>query len=307
MKESLVINAFDGLELSGNIWHKSTDVSQRGVVVLVHGMAETIERYDDFASFLSDNGYTVLGINQRGHGQRAEMQGYLGDNGWYKMKEDLRKVVVFAKSIVPDCPTFIIAHSMGSFVARDFLIDYSNLISGIILSGTGYPNIFSVKFGKWLAKLDMKKHGAKHINLILDRMVFGGYNKRIPAHETRYDWLSRDKAKVASYIADDFCGNVHPSSFFYEFSIAIERILETRVLNNVNIELAMLLISGDDDPVGEYGKGVVKVEKFYKEIGFRVSSILYPEGRHEMLNEINRHEVYEDILNGLSRMTANFL
>lgn len=304
MKEILTINSFDELELSGTIWHKSPEMSQKGVVVLVHGMAETIARYDPFAMYLSAEGYTVIGINQRGHGPKAEMQGYLGENGWYKMKEDLRNVVIFAKSIHSDCPTFIIAHSMGTFVTRDFLIDHSYLINGVVLSGTGFPDLLSVKLGKWLAEIDMKKHGSKHVNIPLDRMVFGRYNKRIPNYETQFDWLSRDKEKVEGYIADDFCGNVHPSSFFYEFSIALERILSTRILNNTNTDLKLLLVSGGSDPVGNYGKGVVKTEKFYKEIGFSVTSILYPEGRHEMLNEINRQEVYEGILNWLSQMTS---
>ena len=120
MRKTLMINSFEEIELSGYIWQSTEDAHLKGIVILVHGMAETIERYDEFASYLSENHYIVYGINQRGHGPNAEMLGYLGDDGWQKMKEDLKSVLNYAKSFRSDLPAFIIAHSMGSFVARDF-------------------------------------------------------------------------------------------------------------------------------------------------------------------------------------------
>ncbi len=300
MKESVKINTFDTYEQSGTIWRNPDYDNVKGIVIIVHGMAETIERYDAFASFLCNNGYVVYGFNQRGHGPNAEMQGYLGEDGWTKMKEDLKHILLFAKSNHSSVPAFIIGHSMGSFVVRDFLIDYSYLINGVILSGTGFPNRLSLKAGKWVAGRDVKKHGDKHINLSLDRMVFGGYNKKIPANETPFDWLSRDKKIVESYIADDYCGNIHPSSFFLEFSTALERILSTMIFKNMNENLHMLFISGDADPVGDYGKGVEKSAKFYSKLGFNIEKHLYADGRHEMLNEINKDRVYEDILHWIN-------
>lgn len=303
MKESIKINAFDTHELVGTVWRNSASELSKGIIILVHGMAETIERYDEFATFLSNNDFIVYGINQRGHGPNTEMHGFLGEDGWFRMKEDLKHVLLFAKSIDSELPVIMIGHSMGSFVVRDFLIDYSYLIKGVVLSGTGFPNKLSLKAGKWLASRDVRKHGSKHVNLKLDRMIFGSYNKRIPANETPFDWLSRDKKIVASYIADDYCGNVHPSSFFLEFSMALERILSTKILKNINTELQMLVISGDADPVGDYGKGVDKTVKFYLRLGFAVQKRLYADGRHEMLNEIDKEVVFDDILLWLNTLT----
>lgn len=296
MRNTLTINSFEEIDLCGYIWQSSVDDQLKGIVILVHGMAEIIERYDAFATFLSDNGYVVYGINQRGHGPNAEMLGYLGENGWYKMKEDIKNILSYSKSMHTDLPIFIIGHSMGSFITRDFLIDYSYLFNGVVLSGTGFPSMLSVKFGKWLAYKDMKKNGLKHINKSIDRLVFGGYNKRIKNPQTPFDWLTNDKEKVAFYVANDYCGKIHPSSFFYEFSAALEIILTTKILNNYKAGLPMLLVSGDHDPVSDYGKGTDKTEHFYEKIGFRVQNKSYPGGRHEMLNELNRQEVYNDIL-----------
>jgi len=294
------MHSFEEIELSGYIWQQETENQPKGIVIIAHGMAETIERYEAFAEHLSESGYVVYGINQRGHGLNAEMLGYLGDDGWYKMKEDLKHVVDLAKTSYLGKPVFIFGHSMGSFLTRDFLLDYSYLINGAILSGTGFYSKPELKLGQWLSKRDVLKFGDRHISKFIDNIAFGKNNKKIKEPNTPFDWLSRDSDQVAAYIADPLCGQIHPSSFFYLFFSALERILYSSTFSNFETKRPLFLISGDMDPVGNYGKGVKKSALRYKAIGFDTQVKLYKEGRHEMLNEINRRDVFEDIITWLN-------
>lgn len=295
MREEFCINSFEELDLYGYVWKPDNDAKIHGAIVLCHGMAETIERYDAFANFIASKGYFVYGYNQRGHGSHAKMLGYLGEEGWYKLKEDLKHVVEKASSELTDMPVILMGHSMGSFVTRSFLIDYSYLLDGVILSGTGYFSRASLALGKWLSSNDVKKHGDKHLSMQIDKIAFGSNNKKIKNPRTPFDWLSRDSEMVDRYIADPLCGQVHPSSFFYEFFNGLQHMLYQASYSNFKANLPMLLLSGADDPVGGFGKGVAKSEKMYRDLGFKTTLKLYEEGRHEMLNEINRQTVFEDI------------
>ena len=296
MRKPFSIHSFEELELSGYVWQETTDDQVKGVVVIAHGMAETIERYQVFAEQMTKSGYVVYGINQRGHGANAEMLGYLGEDGWYKMKEDLKNVVELVKTVYIGKPVFVFGHSMGSFLTRDFLLDYSYLIDGVILSGTGYYSKLELKLGQWLSKRDIESHGERHISTFIDNIAFGRNNKKIKDAKTPFEWLSRDRNIVNAYLSDPLCGQIHPSSFFYLFFSALEHILYEGAFSNFKTNLPLLLMSGDMDPVGNYGKGVVKSAEKYKDIGFDVQLKLYKEGRHEMLNEINRNEVFGDII-----------
>lgn len=296
MKNPFSIQSFEELEINGYVWQQLSDDLLKGVVVIAHGMAERIERYDTFAQYLADNGYVVYGVNQRGHGPKSELLGYLGEDGWYKMKEDLKQVVELAKSLHIGKPMFLLGHSMGSFLTRDFLLDYSYLLDGVILSGTGFYPKLQLKLGQWLSKRDVDKHGDRHISNFIDKMAFGKNNKKIKDAKTPFDWLSRDRDIVDAYLADPLCGKVHPSSFFYHFFTALERILYNSEFSNFKAQLPLLILSGDMDPVGTYGKGVEKSAETYKSLGFDTQVKLYKEGRHEMLNETNRSEVFGDIV-----------
>lgn len=296
MKNPFSMQSFEELELNGYVWQPLNDERLKGVVVIAHGMAETIERYHAFAEFLTEHGYVVYGINQRGHGPKAEMLGYLGEDGWYKMKEDLKHVVETAKAAHVGVPVFVLGHSMGSFLTRDFLLDYSYLLDGVIISGTGFYPKLQLKLGQWLSKRDIDKHGDRHISNFIDKMAFGKNNKKIKGARTPFDWLSRDRDIVDAYLADPLCGIVHPSSFFYHFFTALERILYNGEFSNFKSQVPMFILSGDMDPVGSYGKGVEKSAEIYKKIGFDTQVKLYKEGRHEMMNETNRTEVFGDII-----------
>lgn len=298
MRRAFSIDSFEEITLKGYIWSPDGTVL-KAMVVLAHGMAETIERYDAFANFLSDHGYGVIGVNQRGHGPEAEMLGYLGENGWSKMKEDLKHIVDYVKMTYEDTPIIIMGHSMGSFLVRDFLMSYSYLVDGVILSGTGYIDKISLLLGHWLASRDVKKHGDKHISKSIDNMAFKQNNKKIKDAKTSFDWLSRDSKIVKAYIEDPYCGQVHPSSFYMEFFNSLLQVLYHPDYSNFKDGLPMLIFSGEEDPVGNYTKGVNLTAEKFESLSFDVKKILYPEGRHEMLNEINHIQVFEDVVEWL--------
>ena len=299
MKKSFSINSFEELVLKGIIWEPETAEALKGIVVIAHGMAEIIERYDDFATTLTQNGYIVYGYNQRGHGPDAPLLGYLGEDGWYKLREDYKHVVEFVRSNHADLPVFAMGHSMGSFVVRDFLMDYSYLVHGVILSGTGFYPKITLSFGSWLSNRDVAKHGDRHLSKTIDQLAFRGNNKRIKMPSTAFDWLSRDAEQVKAYVNNPLCGQMHPSSFYKAFFSGLLKLMYQPECNNFKPGLPMLLISGAEDPIGNYGKGVDKTEQFYRTLGYKTEQILFDGGRHEMLNEINKHQVYDTLISWL--------
>lgn len=295
MMNAFSLKAFDGFDLKGYHWQSVQEPI--ATLVLAHGMAENVERYAAFAEFLNTHHIDVIGIHQRGHGPHAEMLGYLGDNGWDAMKEDLRYVINSLKAEYENKPIILMGHSMGSFLVRDFLRSYSYLVDGVILSGTGFYSKMTLKLGKWLAERDVRAHGDKHISELVHKMAFESNNKKVKAPRTDLDWLTRDEKMVDDYINSPLCGQKHPSSFYALFFNGLEGVFFQDAEANFKAGLPMLIFSGDADPIGNYGKGVHQTAKYYKDHGYKVSLNLYKEGRHEMLNELNRAEVFEDVAN----------
>lgn len=271
-------------------------IEEKGVVLIVHGMAEHISRYQEFATYLSEQGYHVYGYDQRGHGQTAgylEAVGYLGKNGWSKAVDDIKDMVTHIRG-QHDLPVYVLGHSMGSFISREFTSKYSEMIDGLILSGTGYRSGFQGHVMIGIAKIQSFLLGDKHPSVMIDRMTNKVFNAKIKPLKTRCDWLSFNNDNVDAYIADPYCGTVFSSSFYAELFSAVERVNKKELINKTRKELPILLFSGKDDPVGGYGVGVENVYKMYKENNEDVHVILY-EGRHEMLNENDRDDVYHDI------------
>lgn len=301
MKISYEFNSFDEVTIKGYKWWNPELIPDK-IVIISHGMAEKIERYDDFAEFLVSSGMVVYGHSHRGHGATAksiESLGYIGIDGWNRMVDDIKTLVEMAKSEYPHAKIVLFGHSMGSFLVRDFILDHSSLLDGVILSGTGTASKFELGMVKFIAKSEINKNGDFHKSNLLDKMSFGSFNKKIKNPKTKFDWLSTDENQVMKYIDDPYCGQVHTSSFFLYFAKGMEDMLYHREFRNRRSGLPMLLMSGKLDPVGKYGKAVIRAESYYKSNSFNTRLKLYENGRHEMLNEVNRLEVFKDIFEWL--------
>src|SRR5690554_3180986 len=204
----------------------STPTVAKAVVVLVHGMAEHIERYHEFANFLSSEGYIVVGYNQRGHGQQdIDHLGYIAKhNGFELFVEDLNQIVNQLKSTYPNIPFFILGHSMGSFVLQRYLEKEKPILSGAILSGSNYKQGPIVHLGIMLSSLQVALFGPKHKSKLMDHLSFGAFNKALKPNRTNFDWLTRDEAIVDDYIASLLDGQVFSASFFRDFLKGIKTI-----------------------------------------------------------------------------------
>lgn len=302
---NFVFKSEDGLEVFVYKWEPE-DVETKGIVQISHGMAETAGRYERFAKGLTDNGYVVYANDHRGHGKTAgsvEDLGYLGEkNGFERLVNDMHKLSIKAKEENPNLPLFIFGHSMGSFAGQRYIMLYGDEIDGLILSGSNGNQGLILNIGMWMAKREMKKHGPKAKSQKLNDLSFGRNNAHFEPSKTEFDWLSSDEDEVQKYIDDPYCGTIFPTSFFYEFLSTLKIVEDKNNFNMIPKDLPIYIFSGDKDPVGKFGKGVMNLYNRYKDIGVKdLDYKLYKDGRHEMLNEVNRDEVMKDVVKWLDK------
>ena len=277
------------------------DAEPRAIVQIIHGIAEYIDRYDEFMSFLADNGIIAVGTDHLGHGKSIESEEQTGffayDNGWDYAVRDEEVLRLAMHENYPELPIIVFGHSMGSFMARTLLILYPDAFNAAIISGTGNQGAALVNGGLFMGNLVTGLKGAHHYSKFLNNLAFGSFNKIYDNPKTEYDWLSRDEANVQKYIDDPLCGFIPSCSLFRDMMTGVKFITNKKNLTAMNKDMPVYFMSGDMDPVGECGKGVQKAYNNFLEAGMKDVSIkLYPGGRHEMLNEINKDEVYTDIL-----------
>ncbi len=272
----------------------------KAIVQIAHGMAEHLERYEKFASYLCDNGIAVYINDHLGHGQSIKSEeelGYFGkQDGWKNFVEDCHKLSVIAKDENPDRPFFFFGHSMGSFVARAYSLKYADEISGAVYCGTAGPNP-AAGAGIAVANLIAKIKGDHYRSKLIDKMGFGTYNSKFEAR-TAFDWLSGDNEEVDKYIADPLCGYLFTTYGYRDLFSILNYVSSKEWFNSLSKEFPVLMISGEMDPVGEYGKGIKKVEQLLKQAGKdNLRVILYPGARHEILNESKCFEtVCKDVI-----------
>ena len=292
-------SGYNKFELVGYSWHCE---DPKAIVIIIHGMSEHAARYDDFSNFLTTNGLSVYASDLRGHGKTAETPENVGlfamENGWGKVIQDQRALISYVES-KSDLPIFILGHSMGSFIARSVSFSGENRIAGYLLSATAGDPGFLGRAGKIIASVNSKWMGKKNRSKLLDKLAFGDFNKKIENPNTVKDWLSRDPEIVQKYVNDPFCMQVFMSQFFTDLLEGILSINYTTNIQNM-ARVPYLLFAGNMDPVGEYGKGVEKVHRMMLNTKHDVELNMYDGGRHEMLNEINKEEVYHDILNWMN-------
>lgn len=281
------------------------DAEPRGIVQIEHGIAEHIERYDDFARFLADNGFIVVGDDHLGHGRsiaEGGEQGFFAESdGWDYVVRDIDKLHDIMHEKYPELPYIFFGHSMGSFLVRTYIIKHPEKPDAVIISGTGHQPLPMVFGGYAMASAAVKLHGAHKIGDTLNSIAFGSYNKGYDNARTEFDWLSRDTANVDKYIADPLCGFVPTASLFRDMMGGIRFVTSQKNIDRMCQETPVYFMSGDADPVGENGKGVTRAYNAFCRAGLHdVKMRLYPGGRHELLNETNREEVYKDVLDWIN-------
>lgn len=280
----------------------------QGVLQIAHGMVEFIDRYDDFARFLCSKGIVVVGNDHLGHGNSVASEGdwgFLGENGFECMVDDLKKVQKHFKERFPHVPYYILGHSMGSFVVRYFLVKYRKSVDGAIIMGTGYHPVPLAVAGQSIARIIAFVKGWHYRSSFVNQMAFGSYNKGIKPARTDFDWISRDEVMVDKYISEPRCQFMFTVNGYFELFKGIRFISNQKNINKVPREMPILFVSGDVDPVGDYGEGVQKVYDMFTLAGNEaLDMIMYEGARHEILNEINKNEVYNDLYDWMKR---NFL
>lgn len=281
------------------------DSKPRAVVQIAHGIAEHIDRYRPFMEFLADNGFVAAGNDHLGHGKSIrvpEEQGFFAEkDGWWRVVDDMDKLHDIMSNEYPELPYVLFGHSMGSFLTRTYLIKHPDKYDGVILSGTGHQSPALVLGGNAAASVMAKLNGAMGDGAKLDSLAFGSYLSKIENPRTKFDWLSRDAEQVDKYIADPLCGFVGKIGLYRDMMQGIKFITDKKNIAQMNKEKPVYFMSGDGDPVGDYGKGVERAYKAFCDAGLHdVFMRLYPGGRHEMLNETNKEQVYQDILNWLN-------
>ena len=276
----------------------------KAVLQIVHGMVEYIDRYDDFATFLTGKGFVVAGEDHLGHGESVindSYHGYFGDKGNEYVIADIHTLRQKLNEDYPGVPYFILGHSMGSFLTRQYLTEdlgsYSLGISGAIIMGTGWQPEAVLAMGKAVAGSVAAIKGQRSPSKLVDGMAFGSYLKRIENPRTAKDWLTKDEAIVDKYVNDPWCTYDFSANGYIMMFTAMQKAQDINRIQTINPQMPILFCAGAEDPVGNYGEAVRKAFQVYKDnTGCQVDIKIYEGDRHEILNETDRAQVYEDML-----------
>lgn len=287
-----------------SIWLPETE-EIRGIVQICHGMAEHIGRYDRFARELCARGFAVCGDDHLGHGRTAaakEDLGYFGEkDGWIHMVDDENRMRMEMQKRYPDLPYFLLGHSMGSFITRNYVTKYADGLSGYICCGTSGPVPMS-GFAILLSNIVIAFQGGRHTGYFLNKLAFQDYNSRYGEVKTGLEWLSRDQEIYAPFADDPKANFIFTNAGFRDLFHLLNSVTGKKWSSRLPKQLPMLFLSGDMDPVGQFGEGVRKVFGWVQEAGVEDCTLkLYPGARHELHNETNRDEFLEDVVSWLEK------
>ncbi|MBR3158718.1 MAG: alpha/beta fold hydrolase [Atopobiaceae bacterium] len=289
-------------QLRGIIWWPSEGTEHRGVIQLVHGMAEHIMRYDDFARFLADHGFVVCGHDHVGHGESVSSPTEWGclplRGGRDVLVGDVGRMRTFIRERVDSSlPHFLFGHSMGSFVVRAYISEHGEGLAGAIICGTGHIAPAMSTGGTALARIISRARGESYVSKMLGDLSVGAYAKAIKDARTPLDWLSYNEANVDAYIADEACGFPFSAGGNATLTALTGEVCSPKCCQRVPHELPLLYIAGDGDPVGDMGKGVRTAAQMARDAGsVDVVCTIYEHMRHEILNEVDHQRVYDDVL-----------
>lgn len=300
IRKEYTVHSTSGLaDLFVRVWQPDGEI--KAIFQMTHGMAEHGERYEEFASRLCAKGFAVCLHDNEGHGKSVRNDselGYFGEkDGWNSLVEDVRVVADMIEKEIPDVPVIYYGHSMGSFIAREYIRRYGTdpRLKGAIICGTSGANPAAAA-GIMLSNTIAKAKGSLHKSELINKIAFGTYLKQIPSARTIFDWLTYDNAIVDKYIADPYCGFLFSAVGYRDLFTLLKTVSAEDWYEQVPKTLPLLITAGEEDPVGAYGKGPKEVASKLRAQGcYDVTLKLYPGMRHEIHNEVDRETVYEDI------------
>jgi alpha-beta hydrolase superfamily lysophospholipase len=302
--EQTILAAEDGHKIHLQSWTPASD--PRGAIQLLHGLGEHIMRYERFAKAAVARGYVVYGHDHRGHGLSEGDRGYFADeDGWHKVIEDVRVVNEHIRDRHPAAPVIMLAHSMGSFIGEAFAMHYGARLQGLLLSGSSKPARLQVMPGRLLAKLESFRVGKRGNSALINALGFSAFNRPFRPVRTEMDWLSRDEAEVDRYLADPLCGGPFTCGLWLDFMAGLQELASDHAVTRIPADLPVLISGGSADPVGGE-KGMTRLAMQYMQtLHQRVKLKIYPDGRHEMLNEVNRDDVTADWLDWIDEVSGS--
>lgn len=295
-------SAHDGLELGISL--RIPDEQPRGILQIVHGMAEHRERYHDFMNFVTEQGHITIIHDHRGHGETARTEadyGYFGKNGVDGLIDDIFQVTEYVKKRFSGLDLTLFGHSMGSLVVRNYMKKYDRSISALIVCGSPSKRV-GASAGKMIAKSLQLFLGERHRSNFVNKMAFGSYLKHFPEAKSPNAWIASDEAVVEAFDADPRDGFVFTLNGFETLFELVKRTYSKSGWRMENPKAPILFIAGEDDPC------IISKRDFEKAVGFMrgrgyedVESKLYPHMRHEILNEVGKQEVWQDVVEWMKR------
>lgn len=281
------------------IWKPEGEI--KGVVQIIHGMCEYAARYSPFAEYLTEHGFLVCAEDHLGHGQSVKDKSLLGyfnkERSTDTVIEDIRALQLKVKDTAGDKPYFVLGHSMGSFFCRKYISVYGRDLDGAVVMGTGFKGGVTLGSALLLVRLNALFCGWKNRSRVIKKLAFGSYNKKFKPKRTESDWLSVDTGNVDNYIADEQCNFSFTNNGYAILFGIIRQACSDKVISAVPENLPVYFVAGKDDPVGDYGKGVVKAKQKFEKAGVKdVSITLYEGARHEILNDTCKRQVMDDLL-----------
>ena len=303
MRENhFIFTADDGAKLFVYRWLPDVGIG-KAVVHIAHGLAEHAGRYEPLAEVLTEHGYVVFANDQRGHGktaQRPEDVGHFADNdGWQRILRDIEELARLERNEFFGHRVILFGHSMGSLVAQHLAT--RDLFDAVAMSGANGILSPLARIGKWIAKFERWRLGKRGKSELINNLTFDAFNKAFQPNRTSFDWLSRDEAEVDKYIADPMCGFLCSTQLWVDLLGAMTEAADPRFRARVPKQLPMYLFSGSKDQVNDEGRGSTALAESYRSIGMeKVSYRIFTGARHETLNELNREEVTEHLVDWMN-------
>lgn len=277
------------------------EINPKGIIQISHGMAEHSGSYEELGNWFSEQGFAVFANDHIGHGKNAvsdQAYGHIPNkSGWNSMLADMHRLTGIIRKEYPEIPFFLLGHSMGSFLVRDYICRWGEDIDGTILSATSGSQPLLSYLGLLVARREIKKFGEQHRSKRLTSMTFGKYNKKFKPNRTEYDWLSRDEKKVDEYIADNRCGGVFTAGFFAALLNGIRHLDKHEELHHIPHSMSFLFLTGEQDALSGFGQRVWNlIDQFERNGLFDIEAVFYPDSRHDLKLELNREMVFKDVL-----------